>query len=148
MHTTQFILEADVPNKNHHVYPRYVIETAVKRWKDKQMFGQIDMPTFKLDASRATATSVSEVEDWSGFAVDLNRASHVVENLRFDDNNCLIGDVTVLKTPQGLVLDDLMTIEGLCFRTCGVGKVLLDENGHTVITDYQLLSINAVFDGA
>lgn len=30
MHTTQIILEVDVPNKNNHVYPRYVIERVVE----------------------------------------------------------------------------------------------------------------------
>ena len=127
------ILEMDVPNKNNHVYPKYVIEQVVEMWKGKQMLGQIDMPTFADEKSHF---------------LQLDRASHVVENLRIDDNNYLIGDITVLKTPAGKLLDDLMTVDGLCFRSCGVGNIAEDENGHMVITNYQMLSINAVFDGA
>ena len=128
---TQMIMEVDVPNKNGHIYPRVEIERVVEVWKDKQMFGQIDMPPGN-----------------ASLRVDVSRASHVVENLRIDDNNCLIGDVTVLKTPQGNILDDLLTVDGLCFRSAGIGKATKDENGHTVITEYQMLSINAVMYGA
>lgn len=132
MHMTQMIMEVDVPNKNGHIYPRVEIERVVEVWSGKQMFGQIDMPPGHEGS----------------LSVDLSRASHVVENLRIDDNNCLIGDVTVLKTPQGTILDDLLTIDGLCFRSAGIGKATTDEHGHVVITEYQMLSINAVFDGA
>ena len=132
MHTTQMIMEVDVPNKNGRIYPRVEIERVVEVWKDKQMFGQIDMPSETNESLR----------------MDALHASHVVENLRIDDNNCLIGDVTVLKTPQGNMLDDLLTVDGLCFRSAGIGKATKDENGHTVITEYQMLSINAVMYGA
>lgn len=132
MHVTQMIMELDVPNKNNHIYPRVEIERVVERWADKSMFGQIDMPP----------------GNEGSLSVDPSRASHVVENLRIDDNNCLIGDITVLKTPQGTVLDDLLTVDGLCFRSAGIGKATLDENGHVVITEYQMLSINAVMYGA
>lgn len=130
MHMTQMIMELDVPNKNKHIYPRVEIERAVERWAGKPMFGQIDMPPGN-DGS---------------LSVDPSRASHVVENLRIDDNNCLIGDITVLKTPQGTVLDDLL--DGLCFRSAGIGKATIDEAGHVMITEYQMFSINAVMYGA
>lgn len=132
MHMTQMIMEVDVPNKNGRIYPRVEIERVVEVWSGKQMFGQIDMP----------------IGDPNPLTVDASRASHVVENLRIDDNNCLVGDVTVMKTPQGVVLDDLLTIDGLCFRSAGIGKATMDENGHVVITEYQMLSINAVMYGA
>ena len=73
-------------------------------------------------------------------SVDLNRVSHRITNLRIEDG-FLVGDVEILSTPMGKVLSE---IGGMDYRTAGFAD--MDSNG--IISKYQLISINAVENGA
>lgn len=129
--TTQEVLILDVPNLNNRVYPEDVIKRAIEQWQDETMIGQIGMP--------AGPTMV----------VDYDNVSHQITNLRIE-NGSLIADITVLDTPNGRLLQDLLTT-GACmdFRTAGIGHVVIDDNGVGVVQPgFEICSINAVADGA
>lgn len=83
--------------------------------------------------------------DLDGSIVDLGGVSHQVENLRIEDG-FLVGDLVVLSTPQGKILDQIL--ENLSaeanFRTCGYGNV--DDFG--VVTDFEIVSVSLVNDPA
>jgi hypothetical protein len=58
-----------------------------------------------------------------GIAMNLERVSHVVTNIRIIDND-LVGDINFLKTPMGVITSTLVG-EGVNFKTSirAVGKV-------------------------
>ena len=123
---TVTILKADVPNANGRIYPRETVEQMVEQCAKNQnrIFGTIGMP--------------------EGTALDISKVSHTVNNLRITEGGDLIGDVMVLATPQGKVMEELLAHGTYDYRTAGIGKV--DENG--VVSDYRLISISLVSDGA
>ena len=124
---TVTILKADVPNANGRIYPRETVEQMVEQCAKNQnrIFGTIGMP--------------------EGTGLDISKVSHTVNNLRITEGGDLIGDVMVLATPQGKVMEELLA-QGTTYdyRTAGIGKI--DENG--VVSDYRLISISMVSDGA
>ena len=123
------IAVADVPNKNNRVYSKSVLEHAVNECVGL-CYGQIGMPVGSLYPT-------------------LEDVSHVVENLRFDDNNRLIGTVRLLVTPKAQELQKLLDNGvSLDFRLAGTGDVSVNEDGQTVVSNFSICSINAVNDGA
>lgn len=74
-----------------------------------------------------------------GVSVALSEVSHTVENLRIEEG-FLVGDITVLDTPKGRDLERLL--DSCDFRATGLGVI---RGGH--VTDYNLISIDAVLDG-
>lgn len=116
------ILTVDEPNFNGRIYPRAVVEEAISKAKDP-LPGTIGMP---LD------------ED-----VPEEEVSHQVSNLRLEDGR-LMGTVTILGTPKGKILEGMIDAD---FRTAGTGMISISENGHTVVTDFVLKSINALPKG-
>lgn len=128
--TKQVIMVADTPNKNGHIYPEDAIRKAVAKLK-MPAYGQVGMP----DLSH-------------GCSMDINHISHTVDAVWVEDGK-LMGSITVLDTPRGELLTNLLT-EGvhIDFRIAGTADASVDENGHKVLTDLTILSINAVSDGA
>jgi Prohead core protein serine protease len=113
------IMRADVPNGNGRVYPRATLESVVEQAKAKPPLGHLGVP--------------------EGPTVELGKVSHTVGNLRLE-GDYLVGDITVLDTPKGRVLMDLL--DTCQFRASGTGMV--SEDG--VVTEFQLISIDAVSD--
>ena len=122
----------DQPNKNGHVYTTETMKRAISD-TGGVVFGQLGM------IERDT--------------IDLHNASHKVTNLGFHERDGVtycIGTVTILSTLSGSLLRDISkTLSDtnqppFDFRMAGTGKV--DENG--IVSDYRLISINAVQDGA
>lgn len=127
------IVEADVPNKNGRIYPRAVLEQMIKDVEDKmsppRVFGAIGMPE-----------SVS---------IDLSMVSHTVSNLRITEDGKVLGDVMILNTPRGKIMEKILEAEpNRQFRIAGIGKLEDNDDGTTTVTDFRLLSINLVKDGA
>jgi hypothetical protein len=122
---TAKILGVGVPNENGHVYPpeavQAMIEQAEKRISAGALFGELGMPL------RGT--------------IDLYNVSHQITNLRVQGDT-VVADIKVLKTPQGEILKGLL--EDIDFRTRGYATLSADG----VVSDYQLVSIDAVSDGA
>lgn len=114
------ILCADMPNGNRRIYPLAALERCIEKAKAGPVLGSLGLT--------------------EGPAVELGEVSHAIENLRLQDGY-LVGNVRVLKTPKGLEL--LKVIEHCKFRPTGTGII---REG--LVTDYNLISIDAVFDGA
>lgn len=127
------IVEADVPNRNGRVYPRAVLEQMIREVERKanpaRVFGSIGMP--------------------EGVAVDLSKVSHTVSNLHITEDGKVLGDVMILDTPQGRIMEKVLEAEPeRQFRLAGIGKLEDNDDGTTTVTDFRLLSINLVRDGA
>lgn len=127
------IAEADVPNKNGRVYPRAILEQMIREVERKssppRVFGSVGMP--------------------DGVEVDLSRVSHTVSDLHITDDGKLLGKVMILDTPQGAIMEKVLEAEPTRqFRMAGIGKLEDGEDGTTIVTDFRLLSINLVRDGA
>lgn len=118
------ICQADVPNKNNRMYSAGVLQRAVDKLKRPELFGAIGMP--------------------SDPTVNLTEVSHTVSDLHLEDGY-LVGKIRVLETPQGKILKHLLDAPvSLDFRLAGRGKV--DSNG--VVSEFEIDSVNAVYDGA
>jgi hypothetical protein len=116
------ILKADEPNGNGRIYPLEALQRCVEKSQAGPVLGALGCP--------------------EGTTVDLNTLSHTVHNLRIQDGY-LVGDVQVIKTPYGSMLSNPEVFNNVDFRPRGIGAI---ENG--VVTNYQLISIDAVYDGA
>jgi hypothetical protein len=123
----QKILEIGVPNTNNRIYPRNVIDDMVVSWTGKSIFGMIGMPT-----------GIS-----CTLPINMTQISHVVENIRVEDN-WLVGDVKVLKTPQGAILDNNLSLGVGVFRPAGFATTSQNDEGCDIITTYTPHSINFV----
>lgn len=111
------IQKLDAPNKNGRVYSTEVIQEAIKAKGDNPILGTFGMPETSL--------------------VNLTDVSHVVRNLTIEDGY-LVGEVTVLKTPRGEILEKVL--DEMVFRTSGTGNV--DDDGN--ITDFHILTVAAI----
>ena len=113
------ILSIGSPTVNGNIYPKEVIEAALKNVKEP-IFGGIERMEGILDIS------------------------HQVKNLRIEGNT-LVADVQVLATEKGQMLQEMLEKLGkdVSFTTCGVGQIV-EENGEKTIADFELQSINAV----
>lgn len=114
------IMRADLPNGNGRIYPMAALEHCVKRAEAGPIYGELGVP--------------------EGTSVNLNKVSHTVDNLRIE-GDLLVGDITILHTPQGEQLSKILS--ACVFRPTGTGVI---RNG--IVTDYHLISIDAVVDGA
>lgn len=84
-----------------------------------------------------------------GVAVDLSKVSHTVSNLHITEDGKVLGDVMILDTPQGRIMEKVLEAEPeRQFRLAGIGKLEDNDDGTTTVTDFRLLSINLVRDGA
>lgn len=117
--STVKICEVDVPNKNGRVHTRKMLESLTGL---KEVYGGIGMQE----------------------AVSPDKASHSLDNLRIE-NGFLVGNMTVLKTPEGKILSDILkagiNVDFRTAATCTFG-----ENGE--IENYTPISVNAVSNGA
>lgn len=128
LQTTVEVAVADTPNKNGRVYPRAelekMIEQANKRAESGQLLGELGMG--------------------EGGNIEMSRVSHTISNLRWQGDT-VVADITILKTPMGKIIEDLAKQgTNLDYRTRGFADV--SEDG--VISNFQLVSIDAVTDGA
>lgn len=117
------ILQADVPNKNGRIYPTEMIEKMIREVGDRPIFGHVGLP--------------------DGTSIDLVNVSHQVTGLRMENGN-LVGTVKILDTPMGQYLKAILLAEARDYRMSGTGFVSVDGE----VSDYTLISIDAVQDGA
>jgi len=71
--------------------------------------------------------------------ISLSRVSHLITNIELK-NNYLMGEVEILNTPNGNILNDLLNTNTIVFRPRGIGNV--DENGYTILTN--LITFDAI----
>lgn len=124
---TPILLDLDVPNSNGHIYPRLAVEQAIDKC-EYRCVGQIGMP------------------EWIDLSPSANELSHVVTNLRINEQNQLVGDIELLDTESGNMLAELYRIGFVPeFATAGTCSIERDQDGFKVIqNDYKMVSINVV----
>jgi len=115
--------KADTLNQNGRVYPRVILEREVRNYqkfiRENRALGECDHP----DSS----------------VVELKNVSHIVRSAHMD-NDVVYGDVELLDTPAGKILQSLVesgVTLGISSR--GVGSTI-DQGDHTVVQDdFQLI---------
>jgi hypothetical protein len=124
------VLKVDSPNSNKRIYPRKVVEKAIKEYLDNNpMLGGLGQLGMTTDAK-----------------IHFDKASHFVRNLYFE-GDYLKAEIEVLKKlPDGKVLQSMLDHNvGVSFRTSGVGQVRVIEGDIFVIQeDFKLVQICAL----
>ena len=112
-------MQADIKNRNGHVYPMEVLEKEVQRYNKKF-----------INENRA----YGELGHPDGPTVNLERVSHMVTELYPDGKN-FIGEAKILKTPMGEIVKNLMD-EGAKLGVSSRGMGSLDQrNGANYVRD-------------
>lgn len=119
------LLLADHPTRNNHIYPRAVLQEAIEKYEKTPGFGQF------------------YTDEWprpDNATINLAQVSHRVTNLSINSMGELIGEVEVLNTPMGEVLEPLIAGGKARFAPTGVGTVGPDGT----ISGYQIVSVDVV----
>lgn len=120
-------LEGEVKNRNGRIYPVPILEREVKDFYEN-----------KIKTKRA----IGELDHPSSPSINLDRVSHLIEDLRMD-GNVGRGTAKILDTPVGKIAQSL--IEGgvkLGVSTRGVGSL----TGNKVNDDFKLITVDIVAD--
>lgn len=125
---------ADQPTANGRVYPRGLWEREIKRMTQdlggRKVFGELDHP-----ADGRTL---------------LSRVSHVLTDLRVEDNGTVVGEAEILDTSRGLDLKALL--KGGCavgVSSRGLGSTKTTKEGkEEVQEDYRLMTFDFVAEPA
>ena len=116
--------QAESKNRNGRVYPKAIMEKAVGKYVNEQV---------------KTGRSVGELNHPEGPTVNLDKVSHLITDLHFEDND-VVGKASVLDTPNGQIVKGLL--DGgvrLGVSTRGMGS-LEQRNGVMVVKDDYILS--------
>jgi hypothetical protein len=123
--------QTDKKNRNGRVYPKPIMEKAVKQYVDTQ-----------VSKNRA----VGELNHPEGPTVNLDKVSHLITDLKFEGND-VVGKAQILDTPMGKIVKGLL--DGgvqLGVSTRGMGS-LEQQNGAMVVKDdFMLSTIDIVQD--
>ena len=116
-------MQSEVKNRNGRVYPFPVLEKEVTRYNkdyvnENRAFGELGHP--------------------DGPTVNLERASHMITSLKPDGKN-FIGEATILKTPMGNIVENLMDAGGkLGVSSRGMGSLEQKNGANYVKNDFYL----------
>lgn len=143
------VLRIGVANKNKRIYPKETVQKMVVKSFGKKYMCEINAP------DDPAAVSV--------FSVNMERVSHVVEQI-FIQDEILYAELRVLKTPMGLVLQNLIdanatlqdTItaqefvehDGYAFRTSGRGTLTEQDDGTILVSDWTMTGVHYVANPA
>lgn len=123
--------QADVKNGNGRYYPRAVLEKEVARMRsiivERRVLGELDHPA---DAK-----------------IHLDKVSHMITMLEMRTNGEMYGEATVLETPSGKVLQELLksgVMLGISSR--GFGSVKKHNGVDEVSDDYKMVTFDIVSD--
>lgn len=123
--------KADIENGNKRMYPRPVLEAAVKSVQsvvlDKRMLGELDHPS---DAK-----------------IHLDKVSHLITKLEFSPNGEVYGEAEVLPTAHGKILESLLKSGvKLGISSRGFGSTKENKGLQEVQGDYKLVTFDIVSD--
>ena len=123
--------QADQKNRNGRVYPKPIMEGAVKKYVDEQV---------------SKGRAVGELNHPSGPTVNLDKVSHKITELKMDGSN-VIGKARILETPMGQIVRGLLDGEvSLGVSTRGMGS-LENRNGVMYVKeDFMLNTVDIVQD--
>ena len=116
-------MQSEVKNRNGRVYPFEVLEKEVNRYNkdyvnENRAFGELGHP--------------------DGPTVNLERASHMITSLEPDGKN-FVGQATILKTPMGRIVENLMDAGGkLGVSSRGMGSLEQKNGANYVKNDFYL----------
>jgi len=116
-------MQAETKNRNGRIYPLGVWEKDVKRYnkelvKKKRAFGELGHP--------------------DGPTVNLDRVSHLIEELMPEGNN-IIGKAKILDTPNGKIVKELLNAGAkLGVSSRGMGTLEKKGNANYVKDDFYL----------
>ena len=116
--------QTDKKNRNGRVYPKPIMERAVKQYVDTQV---------------SKKRAVGELNHPEGPTVNLDKVSHLITDLKFEGND-VVGKAQILDTPMGKIIKGLL--DGgvqLGVSTRGMGS-LEQKNGAMVVKDDFILS--------
>mgnify|MGYP002697881264 CR=1 FL=1 len=122
---------AESKNRNGRVYPKGVMESAVKKYVDEQ-----------VSKDRA----VGELNHPEGPTINLDKVSHKIESLEMNGNN-VMGKARILDTPMGNIVKGLL--EGgvqLGVSTRGMGSLEQRNGSMYVKDDFMLNTVDIVQD--
>ena len=117
-------MQADKLNKNKRIYPKEVLSKATNKYIKEQV---------------SKGRAVGELNHPDGPAINLDKVSHRITELKFEGNN-VVGKALVLDTPMGNIVKGL--VDGGCklgVSSRGMGTVE-NKNGQTVVKDDFVLS--------
>lgn len=124
-------MQAEKANRNGRLYRKNVLEKEVSRYQDlikeKRALGELGHP--------------------SNPSINLDKVSHLITNLRFEDNN-VIGKAKILDTPMGKIAKNFVE-EGvrLGVSSRGLGSLKLNKEGvNEVQDDFHLATVDIVAD--
>ena len=116
-------MQSEVKNRNGRVYPFEVLEKEVKRYNKEY-----------VDENRA----FGELGHPDGPTVNLERASHMITSLKPEGKN-FVGQATILKTPMGRIVENLMDAGGkLGVSSRGMGSLEQKNGANYVKNDFYL----------
>jgi len=121
----------DSINRNQRIYERADMEREVNRYI-KEM----------VDTKRA----MGELNHPTSAEVNLERACHIVTNLKFE-NNLVMGKSQILSTPMGCIVRSLINDGvkvGMSSRA--LGKLSEESGGINRVTDMRLVAVDCVAD--
>jgi hypothetical protein len=129
MYIEGIFAQAEVLNGNKRVYPKHILENAVKEYNANYLakgksIGEFNHPDYP-------------VPKWDNAAI-------MIKELRMDGNN-VYGKALVLDTEKGKHLQAL--IKGgynVGVSTRGLGNTKLNESGNTEVTAYQMTAVDVV----
>ena len=116
-------MQSEVKNRNGRVYPFPVLEKEVTRYNkdyvnENRAFGELGHP--------------------DGPTVNLERASHMITSLKPEGKN-FVGQATILKTPMGRIVENLMDAGGkLGVSSRGMGSLEQKNGANYVKNDFYL----------
>jgi hypothetical protein len=122
---------ADAKNRNGRIYERSILENAVNRYVNEQVL---------------TGRAVGELNHPEGPAINLDKVSHKITELRFEGNN-VIGKASILNTPMGNIVSGLL--EGgvkLGVSSRGMGSLESRNGTMYVKDDFMLATVDIVQD--
>lgn len=122
---------AESKNRNGRIYPKGIMEGAVKKYVDEQ-----------VSKDRA----VGELNHPDGPTVNLDKVSHKITELQMDGNN-VMGKARILDTPMGNIVKGLL--EGgvqLGVSTRGMGSLEQRNGAMYVKDDFMLNTVDIVQD--
>jgi hypothetical protein len=123
--------QAEQKNRNGRIYPKPVMEAAVKKYANEQV---------------KTKRAVGELNHPDGPTVNLDKVSHLITDLKFEDNN-VMGKARILDTPLGQIVKGLL--EGgvqLGVSTRGMGSLEKRGDAMYVKDDFMLNTVDIVQD--
>lgn len=124
-------MQAEQKNRNGRIYPKAILESAVDRYVKEYV---------------SKGRAVGELNHPEGPAINLDKVSHRITELRWDKND-VYGKALILNTPMGNIAKGLL--EGGCqlgVSSRGMGSVSQTEGVSKVNDDFVLATVDIVQD--